>query len=383
MKKLIFLTAILYQLLVSCSVSRPVIFQQSEIDIQYFYDALGSYGDWVHNREYGYVWIPHTGSNFFPYATHGQWVLTNYGWTWVSDYDWGWAVFHYGRWDYDPNYGWFWFPGNEWAPAWVEWRYGDGYYGWAPMRPVSKLRPATLDDEIYRWMFMNEKDFGKSNQNRYYVNRRRNAEIIRSTNVLNAGNEYYSGPDPYKIENETGRKINQVPVRDSGNPGRRLSRKQLEIFRPRVKPGSPGERPSPEIITDIKDIRPMRDRNSSYQPGNEVPGDTMQEGQGRREVNPEKKRNDRADEVRRQYELKQSERQLQRQKAEQQQKEISREERRQNEANRDYQIRRSERLQKTDQQKKLLEKERNARDSVKSDTTRRRAREVTPSTRRR
>jgi len=44
--------------------------------------------------------------------------MTDDGMTWVSDYNWGWAPFHYGRWDYNDSYGWFWIPDNEWGPAW-------------------------------------------------------------------------------------------------------------------------------------------------------------------------------------------------------------------------------------------------------------------------
>src|SRR3546814_16106093 len=61
--------------------------------------------------------------------------MTNYGNTWVSDYEWGWAPFHYGRWTYTDYYGWAWIPGYEWGPAWVSWRSGGGFYGWAPLGP--------------------------------------------------------------------------------------------------------------------------------------------------------------------------------------------------------------------------------------------------------
>ena len=44
-------------------------------------------------------------------------------------------LFHYGRWFYDPYYGWLWVPGYDWSPAWVTWRGGGDYYGWAPIRP--------------------------------------------------------------------------------------------------------------------------------------------------------------------------------------------------------------------------------------------------------
>ena len=137
----------------SCTTYRPYSHRAETVTTQIFYDELSPYGDWVHNREYGYVWIPQAGRSFYPYASNGRWIYTNYGWTWLSDYPWGWAAFHYGRWDYDPQYGWFWFPGDEWAPAWVVWRQGDGYFGWAPMSPESGLGwDYRNNDDIYRWI---------------------------------------------------------------------------------------------------------------------------------------------------------------------------------------------------------------------------------------
>ena len=79
---------------------------------------------------------PDRSENWRPY-TVGHWVYTDeYGWYWHSYEPFAWAVYHYGRWGYDPSYGWFWVPGDTWAPAWVEWRYGDRYVGWAPAGPT-------------------------------------------------------------------------------------------------------------------------------------------------------------------------------------------------------------------------------------------------------
>jgi len=39
--------------------------------------------------------------------------------------------------DAAPGLGWVWVPGYEWAPAWVSWRYGDEYVGWAPLPPAA------------------------------------------------------------------------------------------------------------------------------------------------------------------------------------------------------------------------------------------------------
>ena len=49
-------------------------------------------------------------------------------------------MFHYGRW-YRDSVGWVWVPGYDWGPAWVCWRQGDGYCGWAPLPPAAVFKP--------------------------------------------------------------------------------------------------------------------------------------------------------------------------------------------------------------------------------------------------
>src|SRR5688500_17777318 len=66
-----------------------------------FYNDLAPHGRWINNNSYGQVWVPNAGRGFRPYYTNGHWAMTQYGNMWVSDYDWGWAPFHYGRWTYD------------------------------------------------------------------------------------------------------------------------------------------------------------------------------------------------------------------------------------------------------------------------------------------
>ena len=102
-----------------------------------FQTALAPYGGWDYDSSYGYVWSPSVsivGGGFSPYATGGHWALTEYGWTWVSDWNWGWAPFHYGRWITRAG-RWSWVPGSMWGPAWVSWRSGGGYVGWSPLPP--------------------------------------------------------------------------------------------------------------------------------------------------------------------------------------------------------------------------------------------------------
>ena len=108
-----------------------------------FRPYVDPYGSWVQDPDYGLVWIPSAhvvGTDFAPYVTSGHWALSRSGeeWVWVSDYPFGWVVFHYGRWVRTPSWGWVWIPGRRYAPAWVIWRVeasGYGYVGWAPAPP--------------------------------------------------------------------------------------------------------------------------------------------------------------------------------------------------------------------------------------------------------
>ena len=106
-----------------------------DMRVNYFYEPLKPYGEWFVHNKYGLCWYPYNVSvDWRPY-TDGHWVLTEDGWTWVSDLPWGWAGFHYGRWFFDETYGWCWYPDTVWAPSWVIWRTGDDWIGWAPLPP--------------------------------------------------------------------------------------------------------------------------------------------------------------------------------------------------------------------------------------------------------
>ena len=108
-----------------------------DVSIDFFYDNIGSDGNWVEVADYGYCWQPSiavSNTKWRPYSD-GYWAYTDVGWTWVSYEDFGWATYHYGRWTRLRDRGWFWVPGREWGPAWVSWRTGGDYVGWAPLPP--------------------------------------------------------------------------------------------------------------------------------------------------------------------------------------------------------------------------------------------------------
>src|SRR5262249_2892295 len=122
--------------------------------------VLDPYGAWRRSRRFGEVWIPANLSRDWRPYTVGHWVYTDdYGWYWVADdqeADWGWITYHYGRWDLDPDEGWVLIPKNVWGPAWVVWRYGDDYCGWAPEPPDQFVDE--VDDTPTYWNFVSASD---------------------------------------------------------------------------------------------------------------------------------------------------------------------------------------------------------------------------------
>src|ERR1017187_4634708 len=109
--------------------------------ISVFDGPLGQCGHWVDRPGYGRCWHPaYVSSDWRPYC-EGYWLWTDGGWYWVSDEQWAWATYHYGRWVDDSYYGWVWVPDTEWAPSWGSWREGEGYVGWAPLPPGASFGP--------------------------------------------------------------------------------------------------------------------------------------------------------------------------------------------------------------------------------------------------
>jgi hypothetical protein len=265
----------------SCAVQRPISAQQGYVSMQVFYDQLSPYGQWADNPNYGYVWFPNAGRDFSPYSTNGYWVMTEYGWTWVSNYAWGWAPFHYGRWDYDNYYGWFWVPDNEWGPSWVTWRRANGYYGWSPMRPGISVNLSFGGgyNDIDRWNFVPERDFGRRDIDRYYSNRSNNDMIIRNSTIINntyidnsRNVTYIAGPHRDDVQRVTGRSIGNVTIRDNDRPGEKLNNNRLNIYRPRVERiNNEGQKPTPSRTINMKDIRPAEERNAAYPQKNVKP----------------------------------------------------------------------------------------------------------------
>ncbi|WP_321517309.1 DUF6600 domain-containing protein [uncultured Bacteroides sp.] len=282
MKANVKILTLIFVLTTSCaSFSSSALDQQSNVSFQVFYDQLGPYGEWTNYSNYGYVWIPYVREDFTPYSTNGHWVLTQYGWSWMSDYSWGWAPFHYGRWGFNDALGWFWVPGYEWGPSWVNWIQADGYYGWSPMEPgmsISFTFNGGYDSYHDHWCFVRDRDFGRSNIDRYYVNRSDHERIIRNARTINrtyTDNKRHSiyvyGPDRESVQRTSGRTVNPYNVRESDRPVQEIRNKDLHIYRPQINRNSNTRETVPSRVINKDNIRrtPARDvpnRNQNVNP---------------------------------------------------------------------------------------------------------------------
>lgn len=122
------------------------------------YQDLDDNGTWRVDASYGNVWIPNrVAADWAPYRDgHWAWVAP-WGWTWVDDAPWGFAVSHYGRWA-NMRGTWGWVPGPVrsrayYAPALVVFVGGDNFqltissgnvggFAWFPLAPREVYRPA-------------------------------------------------------------------------------------------------------------------------------------------------------------------------------------------------------------------------------------------------
>ena len=243
MKRILKMCSMVLAVVLFSAARNPVSAQETSVSYQTFYDDLSPYGQWIDYPEYGYVWHPY-GNDFRPYSSEGHWLWTeDYGWMWASDYEWGWAPFHYGRWLYDEFYGWVWIPGYEWSPAWVEWRTGNDYYGWAPLGPGVNIG-VNFSFGLYSppynyWCFVPRNYMMSPRVYDYCLPPSRNTVIINRTTIINnyrrTNNVFVTGPRRNDVERYTGR-INPFVLRQSSRPGRtHIERNTVNVFRPRVE----------------------------------------------------------------------------------------------------------------------------------------------------
>lgn len=190
-----------------------------------FYVPLSAQGEWVEISGCGRCWRPaHVAVTWQPYCS-GHWQWTDCGWYWVSDEPWSWACYHYGCWYYDPVRFWVWVPGVEWAPAWVTWRSGGGYIGWAPLAPARVGVSVAVATPGF--VFVTSDRFLDPVQPSVVVVN--NTKIISQTTVINnvrresrsiGGGQSQKvvineGPGAAMVQQATGRKLEAVPIQQA------------------------------------------------------------------------------------------------------------------------------------------------------------------------
>lgn len=243
---------------VSADASVEVIHSDSD-----FYQPLSPYGDWIVVGSYGRCWRPaRVDAGWRPYA-NGHWEMTDAGWYWVSDEPWAWATYHYGRWDWNARFGWFWVPQTQWAPAWVAWREGGGYIGWAPLPPSAmiavggsvqfheaSLQPRSFVFVQQRHLLEPVRPATVVVNNTTVINKTVNITKIRVVNktVIN------DGPRADIIERESGRKLKPMAARELRHReetvavARHRQFQAHEELKPRAPETPGGSRPSQDRI---------------------------------------------------------------------------------------------------------------------------------------
>jgi hypothetical protein len=218
-----------------------------QMDTSYFYDYLSPHGMWIHQSPYGYVWIPERMAYGWRPYSQGQWIWSDFGWTWVSQFSWGWAPFHYGRWGWDGYLGWYWVPGNEWGPSWVSWRTGDLYIGWAPIPPEARfVRGVGIRNLPYNlpqgsWVFVEYPYFLNNRLYRYVLPVERNLTLINysaiRTDILVQNDRVINrGVDIDYVRRMTRQTVSRHELAPANRPGQsRVREDSVEIYNPLIR----------------------------------------------------------------------------------------------------------------------------------------------------
>ena len=152
------------------------------------YRDLDANGSWRVDVNFGPVWMPsRVGPGWVPYRD-GHWAWVDpWGWTWIDDAPWGFAVSHYGRWA-NIHGQWVWIPGPlsaraYYAPALVVFVGGDNFQLTLSSSGVSGVAWFPLGPrEVYRPSYPVSRE--------YFTNINRSNTVINNTVI----NNYYDHP---------------------------------------------------------------------------------------------------------------------------------------------------------------------------------------------
>lgn len=116
----------------------PLPIQKMPLAIFHFAQKFSNiHGEWLWDSFFGYVWRPFLNNQRYPWGNwrpyySGRWTSVDNQLFWVPTEPWGWVPYHLGIWMWDAEKGWLWIPGSFFAPAWVDWAFYFGRFGWRP-----------------------------------------------------------------------------------------------------------------------------------------------------------------------------------------------------------------------------------------------------------
>jgi hypothetical protein len=211
-------------------------------------------GEWMDTPEYGPVWRPTSvDSDWRPYL-YGHWEWTTVGWAWVSEEPFGWAVYHYGRWAYVGSWGWVWLPGRIWGPAWVAWRWGNGYAGWCPLGPR-----LVVWEQPSLWVFVGANHF--LDPVRHHVIPWSETPVLyQGARALPIQRGPHAGPIASAVARVTGHALRPMPIREASSPRATGGGGGVWYYRPRSAPvamPAGGQRPHAQVSDGGAPRRPI------------------------------------------------------------------------------------------------------------------------------
>ncbi len=229
---------------------------------------LRPFGEWLTVDGFR-VWRPYNMAPGWQPYTHGHWVDTEVGWTWVSLWSWGQFPFHYGRWQRNDRYGWVWYPGVDWAPAWVAWRYDAGWVAWAPLPPTVtwtvelgtfvNVAQFVGSFDPYLWVTVGTPDFLRSDIRPCVWSVSRTREVIRHSQVQLPYHYdrrhrwlHHDGVPVSRIEHAVGRRVSVERqryrrARHNTEP-RRVAPSPSRAEPPSAYPAHPARRSAPSHV---------------------------------------------------------------------------------------------------------------------------------------
>jgi hypothetical protein len=221
--------------------------EQPTVDFDNVIEALKDSGTWAANPVHKFDYRPKAAADWAPYR-NGQWLYTDYGWTWRGDDKGSWMTDHYGYWTRrDTNGAWAWVPGGYWLPSTIEWLRSGDYLGWRASK-LDRFSNA-LEPENVRYSDPTEWNFVLSSKIRgpltvkdFAPPEKAKDLLVSAQPVDHAFTSYREidrpGPDPSILKSDDAKTAPVIPnVMDlpaiDATPDKKAKAKEYYIYRPK------------------------------------------------------------------------------------------------------------------------------------------------------